>query len=279
MKKVKCKIEPAAFGPPPSPFIPGRGRALAQAGRAAIAAPTVWIPGLALLALTVFFRMSNADLTLAQWFYAGRGALVPWPLATAQPWAALYRWGCYPGLILGCGGLAVWLVSFGFRKLQRWRDAALFYALLLAVGPGLLVNVVCKPCWQRPRPHSTILFGGQHPFVRVLDRGPGHDDSSFPSGHAAMGFYLMAPAFVLYRKRRGLAAAFLLLGLAGGGLLGLARIVAGCHFASDVLWSAGIVYFTGLVLAAALRLGRQPPPGDPSPAAGILVGRQGHGYD
>jgi len=35
----------------------------------------------------------------------------------------------------------------------------------------------------------------------------------------------------------------------------LARIVAGSHFASDVVWSAGIVYFTGLALAALFRFG------------------------
>jgi hypothetical protein len=32
-------------------------------------------------------------------------------------------------------------------------------------------------------------------------------------------------------------------------MMGFARIVQGSHFASDVLWSAGAVYFTGLTLA------------------------------
>ncbi|WP_321495089.1 hypothetical protein [uncultured Desulfobacter sp.] len=36
--------------------------------------------------------------------------------------------------------------------------------------------------------------------------------------------------------------------------MGLGRIVQGAHFASDVLWSAGFVYYTGLSLAKALRL-------------------------
>ena len=37
--------------------------------------------------------------------------------------------------------------------------------------------------------------------------------------------------------------------------MGLARIVAGCHFPSDVLWAGGVVYFTALVLAAPFRFG------------------------
>ncbi len=242
---------------------------LGTTARATIAAPAVWIPALTLLALTILFRVSNADIALSRLFYAGGAGGQPphpWPWANAQPWAALYNWGCYPGLILGCGGLAMWLVSFAFTKLRPWRNAALFYALLLLFGPGLLVNTVCKPCWQRPRPHGTTPFGGRQQFLPVLQRGHGEDDSSFPSGHAAMGFYLMAPAFVVYRTRRRLAAAFVLFGFAGGVLIGLARIVAGGHFASDVLWSAGVVYFTALILAAPFRFGREPPAADPSRA-------------
>jgi membrane-associated PAP2 superfamily phosphatase len=233
--------------------------ALGKATRATICAPAVWIPALVLLGLTAVFRFSDADINLARWFYAGgTGSQADdcWPLTTAQPWAALYNWGCYPGLVFGCGGLAVWLVSFCWKKLEPCRDAGLFYALLLLLGPGVLVNGVCKPCWERPRPHATILFGGEREFVRVLERGQGEEDSSFPSGHAAMGFYLMAPAFVVYRRRRRLASAFLLLGLTSGVVIGLARIVAGCHFASDVLWSGGVVYFTALLLAAPFRFGK-----------------------
>ena len=168
-------------------------------------------------------------------------------------------WGVYPAWILGCGGMAVWVVSFFWTKLEAWRDPGLFFALLLIVGPGILVNCVFKPYWSRPRPHATTSFGGPREFLPVWQRGFGEEDSSFPSGHAAMGFYLMAPAFVCYRRRPWLAAGFLLLGLAGGVVIGLARMVAGCHFPSDVLWAGGIIYFTALALAAPFRFGREKP--------------------
>jgi len=54
---------------------------------------------------------------------------------------------------------------------------------------------------------------GEMDFLPVLATGENlkGDCNSFPSGHASTGFYLMAPAFVLYRRRPGWAAAFLLL--------------------------------------------------------------------
>ena len=223
--------------------------------------PAVWIPAAVLAAGTLVFWTTDLDLALERQFYAagavGNSYVAHWPQAHAQPWQALYIWGVLPAWIVGVGGLAVWVVSFFWKKIERWRDPGFFFALLLMIGPGLLVNVVCKPCWRRPRPHATVPFGGQRDFLPVGLRGDVASDASFPSGHAAMGFYLMAPAFVLFRRRRGLAAAFLLLGIAAGLTIGLARMAAGCHFASDILWSGGLVYFSGLALAVPFRFGRK----------------------
>ena len=47
---------------------------------------------------------------------------------------------------------------------------------------------------------------------------------------------------------------FLVLGLLGGGVLGLARIAQGQHFLSDVIWSGGMVYLTGVILSYLFRL-------------------------
>ena len=240
-----------------------RCRALGNLGSfiaSTIRSPFVWVPALLLLALTAIFRTTDADVTLVRPFFDpdGLGGTLAdrWPLMNAQPWRTLYDWGVYPALILGFGGLAVWIVSFFWARLERWRDPGLFFALVLIVGPLIIVNIVCKPYWSRPRPHATIPYGGDREFVPVWDRGVGQEDSSFPSGHAAMGFYLMAPAFVCYRRRPRLALALLLVGLGCGGVIGLARIVAGSHFPSDVLWSGGFLYFTALVIAAPFRFGR-----------------------
>jgi lipid A 4'-phosphatase len=222
----------------------------------------VWIPLALLVSATIFFWVTDLDLQVSRPFYVSGGSYLEsnshWPLRSAQPWKSLNDFGCYPALIIGAGGLLVFVISLLWSKLRSSRDAGLFLALMLALGPGLLINGIFKPYWGRPRPNDTIPFRGHQPFLPVGDIGIS-DGASFPSGHASMGFYLMAPGFLFYRRRPRLAAAFFILGLAGGTIMGLARIVAGSHFASDVLWSAGIVYFTGLALAALFRFGEDKP--------------------
>jgi lipid A 4'-phosphatase len=227
----------------------------------AIKKPAVWIPLLILIAATVVFRFTDIDILLSRPFFVSETGSVKsethWPLRFAEPWKTLYDYGVYPAWIIGIVGIQVFWTSFVWEKLKPFRDAGLFFALMLALGPGLLVNGILKPYWGRPRPYRIIPFGGTDQYLPVgqIAKEPG--GASFPSGHASMGFYLMAPAFVLYRRRPWLAALFLALGLGGGIFMGLARIVAGGHFASDVLWSAGVVYFTGLGLAALFRFGEE----------------------
>jgi lipid A 4'-phosphatase len=224
--------------------------------------PAIWIPAALLATATVVFWCTDLDLAMVRPFFAGNPSkeepFQRFPLTNAQPWKTLYDWGVYPAWILGCGGLLVWIAGhIRALKIERWQGPGLYLALLLMIGPGILVNWVFKPCWSRPRPHAVTAFGGPRNFVPVLHLGDGEEDSSFPSGHAATGFYLMAPAMVCCRRRPRLAAAFLLLGLTYGTLIGAARIVAGAHFPSDVLWSAGIVYFTALALAVPFHFGQE----------------------
>lgn len=220
-----------------------------------------WIP-LAILTLgTLVFRFTNLDLDLARLFYDTNAPKWPWPMGDQAFWVGLYDYGIYPAWILGGGGLAVWLVAFLWKKIQPIRDEGLFLAIVLFLGPGILVNVIFKPYCGRPRPHLTTEFGGKLEFKYVLTIGENlaGDCNSFPSGHASTGFYLMAPAFFLYRRHNRLALGFLILGLFAGSLIGLARMAAGGHFASDVFWAGGLVYYTGLLVALPFRFPRRGP--------------------
>jgi membrane-associated PAP2 superfamily phosphatase len=210
------------------------------------------LPVLGLLAVTVFFWVTDADIVVSGLFYSE--AQNAWPWRHSEPWMTLYHYGPMPGLILGCGGAVVFLLSWCGARLGSWREKGLFLALLLAIGPGLAVNGVCKPLWMRPRPHQIDSFGGDYAFVGVWGFGPRGASKSFPSGHASMGFFLMGPAFLLYRRQRRWALLFLVLGLLGGAVLGLARIAQGQHFLSDVIWSGGMVYLAGVILSYLLRL-------------------------
>ena len=209
-----------------------------------------------LLALvTVVAGIMGADLAIARACHGPGGWCgKDWPLGEA-----LYRAGrgwAQPALWMAVAGLLVAAISIKVRVLRPHLKAALFFPLLLALGPGLLVNVALKDHWGRPRPCQLVEFGGTHAFREAWqpgDRGP-DKTPSFPSGHASMAFATLAPWFVLRSRRRLAASLWLAGGLAFGALVGAARITQGGHFASDILWSGGAVYLTGLVLARAMRL-------------------------
>lgn len=212
----------------------------------------VHLPLLLLTVLTIVFRVSETDIDICQLFY-GRGGQHWWGTHSAFL-RFIYDFGPTPALALGIGGLVVGIVSLVWRPWRTYREAGFFFAAMLALGPGLLVNGVLKPYWHRPRPVQTLAFGGSERFVAVWELGSSPKSKSFPCGHASMGFYLFAPAFLLYRKRRDWALAFVGLGLVGGLVIGAARVLQGAHYPSDVVWSAGMVYLSGLVVLGAIQL-------------------------
>jgi membrane-associated PAP2 superfamily phosphatase len=177
-------------------------------------------------------------------------------VAQFEPWRSLYRFGEYPGLILGIGGL---VAAIAGRVVSQWRAAiapGLFLAISLALGPGLVINGVFKPTVNRPRPSAIAEFGGDETFVPILGYNSQAWGRSFPCGHASMGFFLGVPAFLIWRRRPGLALGVALAGVVSGSLIGMGRIVEGRHFLSDVIWAGAMVYFAALATEEIFR-GRQ----------------------
>jgi len=208
-----------------------------------------WVLPLAVLAgLTAWLRATTVDIDLEQRFYdSARG----WYLANLQPWSALYHYGPVPAWIVALGSLALLVASRWRRALAAHRRVFVYLALVMAVGPGLVVNTAFKDHWGRPRPVDLPQFGGSYAYVQVWDKGDSGRGQSFPSGHASTGFYFFALYFAL-RGRSRWAWAWLAFALAFGGVIGVARMVQGKHFLSDVVWSAGFVYLTALAFAGLL---------------------------
>jgi lipid A 4'-phosphatase len=217
-----------------------------------------WIVPIAILiGLTIPFWTTHLDESLAARFYTPG---VGWVHGSEQPWAALKQYGVIPAWITLLGALSVLVASIGMRRARPHRRAAMFLVFAMALGPGLLVNTVFKQHWGRPRPSDLVEFGGDRAYVKPWVKHAPHNGGSFPSGHAATGFYLLVPYFLLRGRWRGRALGFLALGLAYGSLMGFARMMQGAHFASDVLWSLGFVYLTGLALVYLLHPERPPNP-------------------
>jgi lipid A 4'-phosphatase len=180
-------------------------------------------------------------------------------------WRFLYDHGPKPGLILGIGAVLVFLLSFLVSRFIKYRKKALFLSLVLIFGAGIAVEAF-KGVTARPRPRHVDIFQGDNEFLPVFSvKAPGSGESlsagktfltmirrlveskgrySFPSGHAAIAFYLMAPFFIFRSRRKGLAVLFLTGGVFYGLFVGGARMAQGGHFLSDVIWSGGVVYLS-----------------------------------
>jgi lipid A 4'-phosphatase len=197
-------------------------------------------------ALTLFLLLPQLDLWVSGLFYVpGRGfALADWPpvilVYRAVPWVA---WG----MVLVIAGAAIWLFLIGRPLWRLDRKALLFIAFSTALGPGLLANTVLKDHWGRARPVQIEAFGGPHHFTPApLPAAECARNCSFVSGHAALGFSLVAFAFLLppgAPRRRGIGGALVL-----GGVVGLARIAQGAHFLSDVVFAGLLVFGTTALL-------------------------------
>jgi len=203
------------------------------------------IPLGAAIFLTVVLYLTNADLEIESRFYSPESG---WFLGKENPWHLLYEYGYIPALLLAGGGLLVFVVSFLRKELVPYRKIGLFFITFMILGPGLVINAGFKDHWGRPRPADIVNFGGSEPFRYAWERGESGQGKSFPSGHAAVGFFLFSPFFILRQVYRKWAVMFLYLGIAYGILMGIGRMVQGGHFPTDVLWSGVFTYLTGLIL-------------------------------
>ncbi|MBW1691489.1 MAG: phosphatase PAP2 family protein [Deltaproteobacteria bacterium] len=211
------------------------------------------IPLFILGCLTMVFWLTDVDIALQEAFYSPDKG---WYMRDSNPWKFLYDYGNIPGLFLAAASLIVLALSFAYRKALRYRKIALFLAVLLALGPGLITYSIFKDHWGRPRPGQLEIFGGEDTFLPVWVKGNPGQGKSFPSGHASIGFYLFAPFFFLRRSAKRWAVFFLALGIGYGMVMGIGRMVQGGHFASDVVWAGGLTYLTGLLLFYIFRFDR-----------------------
>jgi lipid A 4'-phosphatase len=140
----------------------------------------------------------------------------------------------------------------------------LFLVLCLAIGPGLMSNVVLKDNWGRARPSQIVEFGGKKkytPPVTIANQCP--RNCSFVAGEASTVYAtFFAAAFMFPLLAGGMIAS----GIVAGFVAGLIRMSQGAHFLSDVIFAgvamAIIVALIELVFEAIER-SRGAKPGDP----------------
>jgi|CXWL01.1.fsa_nt_gi membrane-associated PAP2 superfamily phosphatase len=238
-----------------------------------------WLPELLiLLAVAVvgglIFQWRGLDLELQRPFFSLAPAR-PWQLGDQAPWVWLYRLAPMAAAVPAVAALVA--VVLARRRPPGCRRCLYSWAVLLTflLGPGIVVNLLLKDRWIRPRPVSVREFGGLWQYRAPIDLAPvegrplGGQGKSFPCGHASVGFALAIFYFLFRRRRPALAWSFLALAIVLGLTLGIGRMVAGAHFASDVFWSGILVGLTAwLVYYPILNVpGREETPPGSVPAA------------
>lgn len=134
--------------------------------------------------------------------------------------------------------------------------AGLFLLTSLLAGPALLVNVIFKETWGRPRPREIETFGGTSEMMPAWVPGGACDSNcSFMSGEASGAFWVLALAALAPAPWR--AAAYLA-ALVYAAAIAAIRFVSGAHFLSDILLAAITTYLC-IALAYDLLIRRDPP--------------------
>ncbi len=194
----------------------------------------------------LFFLAPGIDLAVTDLFWdPARGFFLN------DAWWERVLYGSIPWVvgIAVLGSLAVLVPRLARRlPLGRGGRVAILLLAVMAIGPGLTVNAILKDHWGRARPRDVAEFGGERRFTAapVIAHQCGRN-CSFSAGHPSAAFALAALAYGFTDRRRRRTAFAAAIGF--GTLVGLARIVEGGHFLSDVVYSGFIV--TGLTLLLA----------------------------
>ncbi|MFA5983447.1 MAG: phosphatase PAP2 family protein [Methylococcaceae bacterium] len=195
-----------------------------------------------LLALAVLttpvFWLTDLDRQAAALFHQAGTQGNPWPNQHWWLWRYLYEYAFTATIMVAVIALLLAVFSHKFAVLMPYKKPALYILLVIVLGPGLMINLIFKDHWGRPRPVHITDFGGQYQYIPPLQIGH-TPEKSFPCGHCSVG-YLLFTLYFLSSKRKALYFG-IALGLAM--VLAITRMSAGGHFVSDILWSGYLVFF------------------------------------
>ena len=204
----------------------------------------------------LFGFLPQLDLDIASLFYDP--AAKNFPLGRSSVLRYVRDAAVWIQVILIAPSVLVLLIKFAIPRLKPWMSsrAAIFLIATMALAPGLLVNVLLKSHWDRPRPVAVTEFGGSERFVPWWDpRGQCRKNCSFVSGETSSAFWTLAPAALAPAPWRFLAYTS---AIAFGVGMGVVRMAMGGHFFTDVVF-AGLFTFIIIVLVHRLIYRSRPP--------------------
>ncbi len=206
----------------------------------------MWLPELVAavlvgLAAVILSHVPWGDRAVTSLFFEAAGEH-HWPLSKQAPWIWFNRYAGIGTALMAGIALLLLFCSYFVDRLRRFRIHMLFLILVIAMGPGIAVNLLLKELWGRPRPKQVAEFGGWSSYRSIANPDEPGSGKSFPCGHCSASFAIIALYFIGRRHHRVLASLALALALILGGGMSAARVMSGAHFLSDALM-AGVVVF------------------------------------
>ena len=195
------------------------------------------------LTTTLVFWLSDLDIQAAGWFYHPESPADVWPERHWWLWQMLFDFAFPFTMIVGVLAFGVYLLSYWHQKSRRFRRQALYIVLVIALGPGVVVNMIFKDHWGRARPVHVTEFGGDFKYTPPLKFGH-TTDKSFVCGHCSVGYSF----FAVYFLAKHYKLVYLALTLLFAGTMGYTRMSSGGHFLSDILWSGYLVFLVAFLL-------------------------------
>lgn len=182
---------------------------------------------------------SSLDLKFATLFFSDSKASSWW-------WVEIlnrYTPSVFRGLVLVCS--ALWLATRLNSRWEKWHLPLAFVAVAGIAGPGLAVNGIVKPIWERARPLQISEFGGVQQFTPAVKLAEEcSNDCSFVSGHAACGFFFCSLCLIFRRH----AKAWIITGIIAGTAIGFGRMSSMAHWLSDVLWAFPVTLLSSWIV-------------------------------
>jgi lipid A 4'-phosphatase len=201
------------------------------------------------LAAIAFLAFPRIDLMVSGLFYRGDGVFIGQSLNGIKFARSAFATLFYCSIAVTLAGMLITRIG-----LRTWLQLAfpqwLYLAICLAVGPGLVANVILKDHFGRPRPKQVIEFGGSKSFAPALIPSEQcASNCSFISGEAASTFLpFYAACAVLPQAAPWLLAVGTLCGMASG----LVRVAQGAHFLSDIVFAAVCMAITAVCVHSAM---------------------------
>ncbi len=131
----------------------------------------------------------------------------------------------------------------------EYKSISIVIMLLAIINPLLFVQIV-KVIVGRVRPYNVLYNHGNYTPWFVVNGYTNGENLSFPSGHTAMGFMFL-PLLIVVRNLEWKNPKKILVWIVVVGwaiFVGASRVAVGAHFASDVLFSAGMASVVTILL-------------------------------